>query len=236
MEGKRIRVLTVKYNEKIQPYEVPLFRGAVIGSMADKANTLYHNHLDDKKYRYSYPLIQYKTIGGNAAIVCVGDGADVIGQFMAEDVSTFKLGDKTIEMTIDDIKPRQMMVQTWSSVFYYSIKRWLPLNSINYKRYQECDSLVERTQMLQQILKGNILSFAKGIGLAITEEVKVDITRLDEPFLVKRKGTSLMAFNMEFNANFSLPNFIGLGKNASIGFGVVYENRKRTKEQNIANQ
>lgn len=234
MEGKRIRVLTIKYNEKIQPYEVSLFRGAVIASMADKANTLYHNHLDDNKYRYSYPLIQYKTIDGKAAIVCVGEGADVIGQFMAEDMSAFTLGDRKVEMTIDDIKPRQMMVQTWTSDFYYSIKRWLPLNSMNYKRYQECDSLVERMQMLQQILKGNILSFAKGVGLLITEEVKVEITKLDEPFIVKRKGTSLMAFNAEFKANFSLPNYIGIGKNASIGYGVVYERRK--KEENKIKQ
>ena len=34
-----------------------------------------------------------------------------------------------------------------------------------------------------------------------------------------------MAFNADFNCNLSIPNNIGLGKNASIGYGVINQNR-----------
>jgi CRISPR/Cas system endoribonuclease Cas6 (RAMP superfamily) len=30
-----------------------------------------------------------------------------------------------------------------------------------------------------------------------------------------------MAFDIEFASNLSLPNFIGVGKNASIGYGII---------------
>jgi len=75
---KNIRTLTVLYNTEISNKEISLFRGAVLKSLGDKANVLYHNHTGEETFRYSYPLIQYKRINGKAAITCVEEGADII--------------------------------------------------------------------------------------------------------------------------------------------------------------
>lgn len=32
---------------------------------------LFHNHLNDREFLYGYPVIQYKRIGRNPALVCV---------------------------------------------------------------------------------------------------------------------------------------------------------------------
>ena len=77
---KYVRTLTVTFDTEIEFNEIPLFRGAVLKSLGGNANLLYHNHISDHSFRYSYPLVQYKCLHGKAAIVCVEDGVDLIGQ------------------------------------------------------------------------------------------------------------------------------------------------------------
>lgn len=226
--GKRIRVLTIRYTNDIKQFEVPAFRGAVNAAMGGEANILFHNHTEDN-YRYSYPLIQYKRLGSKAAIVCVADGTDVIGQFLATDSQVMQLGENTVWLEIDSISPRQIMMQTWDSSFEYSLRRWLPLNPENYQKYAACESLTDKIELLEKILIGNLLSLAKGLGIQVSEEIKVKIKSLRDPFIIKNKGVKLMAFDLEFVCNMSIPNNLGIGKNASIGYGTV--NMKEKKKE-----
>lgn len=230
--GKRIRVLTIRYSNEIARHEISLFRGAVNATMGGEANILFHNHADNN-YRYSYPLIQYKRIRGKAAIVCVSEGTDVIGQFLATDSRMLSLGDRNIVLEIDSITPRQLMVQTWQSTFTYSLRRWLPLNAENYQKYIQSDSIVERVNLLENILIGNLLSLAKGLQINVDEQIKVNIKNISEPYIVKNKGVKLMAFDLEFVSNMSIPNFLGVGKNASVGYGMITMNgNKKDKKSN----
>lgn len=231
MNDKNIytKILTVIFDGEISPFEIHLFRGAVIGSMGEEANTLYHNHTGEDGFRYSYPLIQYKRIKGKAAIVCVEEGAEKIGQFLSEEKHVYNLGNRETTMSVDCIQPRQMLIQVWQHEFRYRINRWLALNSENYKRYMATDSIVERVQLLERILKGNILSMCKGLNIMLDKEVVVKIGNMSEPYMVRNKETKLMAFDIEFASNVSLPNYIGLGKNASIGYGVVEEITQKNK-------
>lgn len=122
-------------------------------------------------------------------------------------------------------------MQVWQSEFNFRIRRWIPLNSENYHKYSEIKTLSDKINFLESILKGNLLSLCKGLDLFISEELKAEITHLSEPFLVKNKGVKLMAFDVEFSSNLSIPNFIGIGKNASIGYGIV--TMKKDKQQKI---
>lgn len=61
---KYLRTLTIITEADINQQEIPLFRGAVIKSLGEDANLLFHNHITDNQFRYSYPLIQYKRLGG----------------------------------------------------------------------------------------------------------------------------------------------------------------------------
>jgi hypothetical protein len=74
------KTLIVFFKNDIKPFEIPKFRGAIINSLEEN-NILFHNHLENSNFRYSYPLIQYKCINKSAAIVCVGNGTEAIGNF-----------------------------------------------------------------------------------------------------------------------------------------------------------
>lgn len=224
--NKFIRTLTVTYDFDLEPKEIPKFRGAVISSFGGNANLLYHNHVDDSKLRYSYPLIQYKRLGNKAAIICIEEGADTIGQFVGNTPETINIGERSVMLKTMRITPARILVQIWNSMFEYKISRWLPLNPSNYRTYQATESIAERIQMLEKILRSNILSMLKGLGIWLEEELKVSITDISKPYKIYNKGVALMAFDASFMSNISIPDNLGIGKNASIGYGTVYQKKK----------
>lgn len=231
-----IRTLTVLTDVDIHNNEIPLFRGAVIHSLGEHPNVYFHNHLDEDKFRYAYPFIQYKRLGGKAAIVCVEDGVDIIGQFLTEVDGTLTIGDRQVTCNTGRIQPARILVQTWEEMFDYHISRWLPLNSQNYQHYKDIEGVVEKVSFLENILKANLLSMLKGLDIHLEKELILKITDISDSYLIYNKGVKMMAFNADFKCNLSIPNHIGIGKNASIGCGIVHQLRKDKDINNNTNQ
>ena len=228
---KYIRTLTIQFDTEISFKEIPLFRGAVLRSLGDKANLLFHNHTGESSFRYSYPLIQYKCLGGKAAITCVEEGVDIIGQLITEMPETIMIGEKELKCEVARLLPARILVQTWETTFQYHLNRWLPLNTKNYELFKTTEDENERKTILENILKGNLLSFLKGIGIHLDKDLFVCITQLSDPYIIFYKGIRLMAFNADFKCNLTIPNNLGIGKNASIGCGIIYQkNVEKIKE------
>lgn len=218
---KNIRTLTVLYNTEISNKEISLFRGAVLKSLGDKANVLYHNHTGEETFRYSYPLIQYKRINGKAAITCVEEGADIIGQFLAETSEPLTLGNREATFEVEKVLPEKVDVCISETPIVYNLCHWLPLNAKNYSQYKDADSLVEKIHILERVLVGNILSFLKGVDIRLDDKLEIHITDILNQKLITYKKIKLMSFDIAFKANILLPSYIGIGKNASIGNGIL---------------
>lgn len=225
MMNQYVRTLTIIFNTEISSYEIPLFRGAVLKALGEKANLLYHNHTSETTFRYSYPLIQYKRIGGKAAMVCVNEGVDIVGQFLTGISAPMIIGERQIASNMSKILPARILVQAWEDMFSYHISRWLPLNSQNYQHYKDIVGVVERVSFLENILKANLLSMLKGLSIHLEKELILKITEIGSPYLIHNKGVKLMAFSADFKSNLSIPNNVGIGKNASIGYGIVHQLR-----------
>lgn len=230
--GKYIRTLTVFFDTDISYKEIPLFRGAVLKSLGDKANVLYHNHTSDDTFRYSYPLIQYKRLSGKAAIVCIEEGADLIGQFFSNNTGNLHIGERVAKCDIGRMVPEKILMQVWKASFKYHINRWLPLNAKNYLLYQKTEGMIERIQLLENILKANLLSMLKGLGIFLEEEINLKIINLSDSYIIYNKGVALMAFNVDITCNLFIPNNLGIGKNASIGFGVIHQKKNESLTNN----
>jgi len=216
-----IRTLTIFYDTRISHKEIPLFRGAVVNSLGDNANVLFHNHTEGDTHRYSYPLIQYKSINGKAAITCVEEGADIIGQFLSRASEPLFIGDREVLLEVSRIFPETTAICISDTFTSYRLQHWLPLNSHNYEQYKNTDSLIERIQILENVLAGNILSFLTGVGIHLEERFDLKITDINHQGLFTYKGVELMAFDIAFKANIALPSYIGIGKSASIGNGML---------------
>jgi len=224
---KTIKTLILRFDNILEKYEISLFRGAVIASLENK-NIFFHNH-DGNQFRYSYPLIQYKRLHKKATIVCIGEGTEAIGEFFLSGNFSFRIGDREVEMIISDVQAERTIVQCCDDSFEYRIRDWLPLNSQNYEAYYVADGIISKIRILEKVLNGNILSILKGLDIHIDTQMDTKIIKLSEPRIVSHKGVKLMCFDIEFKSNISLPDYIGVGKNASVGYGML--TRKYNEKQ-----
>lgn len=219
MSIKKIPLIVIEFKNTIRQREISRFRGAII-SMLSSNNVLFHNHTEDG-LRYAYPLIQYKRIHGRAAVVCIKEGTESIGDFFSAYRQPAIIGEREMMLELDTIKADKILIQVWESMFTYSMRRWLPFNSGNYAQFQQLTGLEEQIVFMEKILVGNILSFAKGVGIHFEKELHCTVMDLKPAGIMKYKGISFAAFDILFRTNVSLPNYIGLGKGVSHGFGTV---------------
>ncbi|MCX7986289.1 MAG: CRISPR-associated endonuclease Cas6 [Bacteroidales bacterium] len=227
---KRIRLLTVTFDSQIKPYEVPAFRGAIIDKVGQR-HVLFHHHMGDG-YLYKYPSIQYKAINHKPAIVCIDQGVDEIHHYFEKPDWSLWLGDRKLEMKVDKLHLNQFILQVWNCMFEYKIHNWIALSQENYARYKNLEAETERIEMLERILKGNILAFAKGVEWMVEKPIELKITSSPVSHPVSLKGQKVLGFNLTFKTNVFLPNYIGLGKSVSIGYGMVKQLHKKEKENN----
>lgn len=225
---QKVKTLNIRFKNNITKEEIPVFRSALISSLKENNDVLFHNHIENG-FRYAYPLIQYKRINKKAAIFCIQQGTDVIGKLFSTCNFTFHFNNKKVEMEIESIKASQHIIQTWEHSFDYKIRKWLPLNQDNYNKYLLLDALTDKIAFLENILIANILSLSKGLNIYYDKEVQCTIQTCSEPVLTQYKEVKMMAFDIEFKSNVSLPDYIGLGKGVSLGMGVVTRKREKTK-------
>jgi len=213
-----VRILQITFGEPVSAKELPAFRGAVIEA-AGRGNVLFHNH-QQNGFRYGYPLIQYKRIGGKPSLMCINDGVEEVYEFFRNKKRKLQLNGRSYEVRIEDVHLNSFLpAQTddWQS---YSIMNWLALNQANYEDYTRKSEL-DRLELLQNILAGNIKAFAKGLGWWLDQPLEVEITAPPEWSNTTIKNKRMLQFHTRFRCNVKLPNFTGLGKGVSLGYGTI---------------
>ena len=182
--------------------------------------TLLHHHLEDNKLYYSFPLIQYKLMDGKPLVIGINEGAEILQRIYLE-LSHVRLGpreyqitEKTIIIRTDDV------VVTQELKSFSFLTPWLALNEKNYEKYQKFGSREKRKELLQSILVGNLLSMSKGLGYTVSEAIRAEIKNFKE-VRTKLKDIPMIGFLGTFSVNFEIPDYWGIGKSVSRGFGTV---------------
>ena len=224
---KKIRFLKIQFDAEIEAWELPAFRGAV-AAKAGLEHLNFHNHLNDRELLYGYPVIQYKRIGRNPGLVCVDYGVDEIHHLFNNRDMDIVLGERPIKLTVKSLQMNQYNLQVWEKTFRVEIRNWLGLNQENYLKYQQIHDELAKTEMLESILKANILSFAKGMKWDVDKPISLRIDEITRSKIVPYKQNKLLAFDLKFRTNVFLPDFLGLGKGVSLGFGTITQERDKT--------
>jgi Cas6b C-terminal domain/Cas6b N-terminal domain len=225
----KIRFLNVQFDAEVRGYEIPAFRAAVI-EKAGRDNIAFHNHLTDHEFAYGYPVIQYKKVGGNPAIICVDYGVDEIHHFFQNQNWDIRIGERVVPLVIKSLQMNQFNVQIWEKRFEYEIRNWLALNQENHLKYGALTTDEERHELLRRVLVGNHIALAKGIKWDVDKPIELHISDITHQKQTTFKGTKLLAFDLRFSSNVFLPDYIGLGKGVSHGFGTVRHLKKATKK------
>lgn len=199
--------LPARYSEKIRGY---------LGNKYKDIEVL-HNHLDDK-FIYRYPIVQYKVLNEVPIIIGINEAANLVASIGVTD-------DKLIIDEIEYDTFKKQIIKTSISygytedyIEYEFLTPWIALNQKNSLEYLKSNS-VEREEILKRILIGNIISMSKGLGYTVNEKVDCYINLKEKE--VRLKGIKHIAFTGKFKINFNIPDYLGIGKGVSKGFGTV---------------
>ena len=177
-----------------------------------------HNHKDDK-FIYRYPHIQYKVLNNNPVLLGIEDGAKIIQEndIFLDDV--IKIGQQEFESNQREISLKKVKLGVSDEIIKYKfITPWIALNQNNISKYKNSNN-VDKEEILKKILVGNIISMSKGLDYTVKEKIHCWINLKEKEVIIK--GIKHIGFVGEFKVNFDIPDYLGLGKSVSKGFGTI---------------
>lgn len=189
------------------------------GFFATKFNEyqLLHQH-DTDKFIYQYPMVQYKMIGRTPMVIGINEGAEVLKEIYDEydkinlNGNEYEIVERGITYKKEDFGISDKLIK------YDFVTPWFALNQKNYRKYLY-SGRDQQLELLRKNLVGNMLSMSKSLGYQVPEMIKCHTE------LQKRssslKGNEILVFKGSFVTNFQIPDYLGLGKSVSRGFGTV---------------
>jgi hypothetical protein len=183
-------------------------------------NPYAHHHNKDGSFIYRYPCVQYKVINGLCLLIGFLEGLDVVKKTF-NDLREINLDGRWQEVLSKGLESYfSSFSVTSNQQSYFFLIPWLALNEKNYDKYQRLGSWEKKKELLEKILIGNIISISKSLGYTVPESIKANINNLKE-VPTSLKGTPMLGFLGTFSVNFEIPDYWGIGKSVSRGFGTV---------------
>lgn len=214
-----MKVMKVVFSDlDLEVRDTPKLRGSVASKFP--GFSLLHHHIEKDKFLYQYPRIQYKVINGSPMIIGIEEGVDVLKKIYF-DIAELKLNcsyktnlHSEIELTVSEEK----FGYSDDFIEYKFVTPWMALNQKNHNRFIN-NTKENNYNLLKSILVGNVLSLSKSLGYKIEPRIytKQKLIKGNVNF----KNKAMTAFYGSFSVNFHIPDYWGIGKSVSRGFGTV---------------
>ena len=183
-------------------------------------NPYAHHHKINGSLIYRYPCVQYKIIDGACVLIGFNEGLDIIKKTF-HNLQEINLDGRWQEILSKGLESYTTYFSVTSEPLPYSfLTPWLALNEKNYEKYQKLGSWQKRKELLESILIGNIISMSKSLGYTVPEPIRAEIKSIKE-VPTSLKSTPMLGFLGTFSVNFDIPDYWGIGKSVSRGFGTV---------------
>lgn len=185
-----------------------------------KDEPVAHHHFRDGLFLYTYPRVQYKVIKDKILILGILDGEKIVKDIF-QNISAFNIDNKEYEILSSNIQNEDVILGTSKELLTYQFcTPWLALNIHNYRIYKNLPDWQSKKDFLQKIIVGNIMSMSKGLNYIITSLLTPKIVYIKE-HKIQFKDNYMLGITGKFLVNFYLPDYFGLGKSVSRGFGTV---------------
>lgn len=216
---KEIKKLFILYQGSLKHVEVPFFRSAIIEYIG-REQIHFHNHTRDGSFVYQYPIVQYKSIESNAAIVCIEKSTEAISMLVKPKLR-FRIGDRYQEFTAFTVQLTTDYIGFAPQVHYH-LSNWQALNQKNFTEWQRSGTSIDRKiQLLERALTGHILGLAEGLNYHIDYKLIPEILEIQREDYIFTKGGKKLILDVIFRTNLQIPEFLSIGKGSSIGYGTL---------------
>jgi len=210
--------LIIKLDKRLTIAEAGKIRGFLGSLFWDRPYA--HQHRSNGGFVYQYPCIQYKVIEGVCLLIGFKEGIEVVKKVFHE-LKSLNINEKWEEILAKGLESYKASFSLISNQVYYSfLVPWLALNENNYEKYQKFGSWEKRKGLLESILIGNLLSISKSLGYTVNEPISAEIKNFKE-VQTRLKDIPMIGFLGTFSVNFEIPDYLGIGKSVSRGFGTI---------------
>ena len=215
----QIEHTTLKFPEiQLHPRDAHKLRG-YFANLFRERSPLLHNHFEDGSLRYKYPLVQYKVVDSVPILLGLNEGATLLTEMFLK-VSELKIDNVVYPVLSKNLDHFHVEVNLDNQLHTYQFANlWMALNTDNYERYTSKRSSAEKQELLNTVLRNNLLSFFKGVNIWI--DAPVMVKGVFEERKTHFKGQTMLAFSGQFVTNALLPDLVGIGKSVSRGFGTI---------------
>lgn len=205
------------------------------GELFRAHSPLLHNHLEsdggttDVKFRYAYPLVQYKVLQQVPTLVGLGDGAGLLTQLFLQ-MRELTIDNERFPVLSKHIRHEQTPIgiargDGLDDLLEYRFETlWMALNQQNYRDYRHYSEAEQHAQ-LKRVLTSQILALFREFGVWLQPHERIMLRLSVEERTTQFKNQTMMAFTGSFLTNVILPDGIGLGKAVSRGFGSLQRAR-----------
>ena len=199
-------------DEKFVAKDIGSLRGYIGNIFINEV--MFHNHIDKYNFLYQSSKIQYKLIDGNLAILALGDEAAQLLKDKVILIDSLNINGNIIKINEKKYEEEEIALAVTDDIFKYKFDSlWIALNQENYKKYQNGELTLERA------LKNNLVELFKMCGVWADKEIKVKGEF--KPNAFQKKDVKMIGFSGWFVTNINIPNYVGIGKSKSLGFGTV---------------
>jgi len=237
-----IELLHVHFNFELPPDRVKWLKKPISSAIrelgkhqVENINTeLFYNRDEETgKSENRYPLIQYKSVKGMAAITGINEGAQALRQLLKvlaleknQKANEKHLLSESNKINLLDYKKPKLDQHTVTLLKYkknYMVRHWLPLDSVRYKNWVASAGLDVLTELLDERLPDQISRMLSGTGLIrrmpfMAKTVLITAAHpLQQVYKEKKIG-----FDCIFQCNLDLPADIGIGQVPGIGYGRMF--------------
>lgn len=198
------------------------------GELFREHSPLLHNHLESKdeqpdsprKYRYAYPLVQYKVLNRVPTLVGLGEGATLLTQLFLQ-MRELDIDGENFPVLSKHIRHEEVRLGMSDDLIEYRFDTlWMALNQDNYRDYRRYSD-AERLNQLKRVLTSQLLATFREFELWLEPHERIMVRLSVDERTTQFKNQTMMAFTGGFLANIVLPDGIGLGKGVSRGFGCI---------------
>ena len=209
-----IRIITNKPVRKT-PYQV---KGVLMRHYSDqKIIPMLNGSLRE---RFLYPRAQVKILNEQIYLIGIHEGVEPVLS-LYDSLKELNFGNITFEIEDCDVETYDnQFIPSNELIKYRFITSWVALNKITGAKYKSLDDK-EKLSYLNKLLGQNIIFLANELGIKFEEDIltKVKVSSFNPEAIDENKWGS---FSGEFETNFILPSFMGIGNGITRGYGTIY--------------
>lgn len=173
---------------------------------------------DKNHHAYFYPRLQYKVVRNSPMIASISEGCDLLWDLYEKfsDPNGDQTDWKITERRLIDKKAAFGLIDEYKK--YRFLTPWLSLPEEEFKNYLTADAF-SKEKILANVLESQIKSMADSLGYHLDRILRAKI--IIKPNYIFQRDIHYAGMLGSFITNFEIPNFLGIGKSVSRGFGTI---------------